>query len=406
MYYVGIDVAKDKHYVCILDKDGEFATKPFWIYSDIVGLNELVKRLYSLSLTCDDFILAVESTGAFSENIYEYLTDLDFKVILLNSYQTAKYRDFSTMKKVKNDAIDAYVIAELLVSKKYKQSHISSEDYHTLKVLGRLKRSLDDKIKTIKREISTVMAIVNPEIEHVFSNIFTKTALAIIKEYPTAIDLQSTTPKKLTKIFRHIKGNNFNEDKAKYLIDLAKESIYLGRAKDARSLMITTNIRILELITQEKQLLEHEINILIEDNQDDSFNSSIQNLKTIPGVADKTISAILGECGDLKRFESAKAFIGYLGLYPTQYQSGNSLVIGKLAKRGIPIAKHALYMSAVSSVLHNEQLRKVFRDKVSAGKSKKEALIIIAKKIAAIMYSIFKYNKPYNPNRVLVPYRK
>jgi len=406
MYYVGIDVAKEKHYVCVLDESKDLACKPFWIYSDCLGLNELVKRLYDLSLTCDDFILAIESTGAFSENIYEYLTDLDFKVILLNSYQTAKYRDFSTLKKVKNDSIDAYVIAELIATGKYKESHISSETYHTLKVLNRLKKSLDEKIKTIKREISTVMAIVNPEINKVLPNIFTKTAIAIIKEYPTAKDLQKTTPKKLCKIFRNIKGNNFNEEKAKVLISNAKDSIYLGRTKDARSLMITTNINILELIIQEKTLLEHEIKILIDENQDDNFNKGVDNLKTIPGVADKTISAILGECGDLKRFDCAKSFIGYLGLYPTQYQSGNSHTVGRLAKRGIPIAKHALYMSAVAAVLHNEQLRKIFRDKVSSGKSKKEALIIIAKKLASMIYSMFKYNTPYNPNRVLVSYGK
>jgi len=406
MFYVGIDVAKEKHYVCVLNENKELACKPFWIYSDCLGLNELVKRLYDLSLTCDDFLLAVESTGAFSENIYEYLTDLDFKVMLLNSYQTAKYRDFLTMKKVKNDSIDAYVIAELIATGKYKESHISSESYHTLKVLNRLKKSLDDKIKTIKREISTVMAIVNPEINNILPNIFTKTAIAIIKEYPTAKDLQETTPKKLCKVFRNIKGNNFNEDKAKALIQLSKDSIYLGRAKDARSLMITTNINILELIVQEKTALEHEIKILIDENQDDDFNSRIENLKTIPGVADKTISAILGECGDLTRFDSAKSIIGYIGLYPTQYQSGNSFTTGRLAQRGVPIAKHALYMAAVASVLHNEQLRKIFRDKVSSGKSKKEALIIIAKKIITIIYSMFKYNKPYNPNRVLVPYRK
>jgi transposase len=195
MYYVGIDVAKEKHYVCILDSTNEFAVKPFWIYSDVLGLRELLKRLSSLSLNNDDFIIGVESTGAFSENLYEYITDADYKVILLNSYQTAKYRDFSTMKKIKNDAIDAYVIAELLSSHKYKESHISSEDYHSLKVLGRLKRSLDDKIKSIKREISTVMATVNPEITLVFKNIFTKTALEIIKAYPTAVELQKATPK-------------------------------------------------------------------------------------------------------------------------------------------------------------------------------------------------------------------
>ena len=402
MFYVGIDVAKEKHYVCILDDTREIAVKPFWIYSDILGLRNLVTKLAELSLNNDDFIIGVESTGAFSENLYEYLTDADYKVILLNSYQTAKFRDFSTGRKIKNDSIDAYVIAELLSTGKYKESFISNDDYQSLKVLGRLKASLMDKIKTIKREVSTVVATVNPEITKVFPNIFTKTAIVIIKAYPTAVDISKATPQKLTKIFRHIKGNNFNDEKAKFLIELSKSSIYGGRAQEARALMIRTNIKILELYCQEKDEIELQINSLLY-NKIETIDSSIENLKSIPGVADKTISALLGECGDIKRFPSVKSFIGYLGLYPTQYQSGNSMRVGRLAKRGIPIAKHALYMAAVASVMHNEQLRKIFRDKVSAGKSKKEALVIISKKLAAIIYSVFKYNKPYEPNRVFIP---
>jgi transposase len=405
MYYVGVDIAKEKHYVCILDDTKELACKPFWIYSDILGLRELLKRLAELSLDMDDFIIGIESTGAFSENFYSYITDADYKVILLNSYQTAKYRDFSTLKKIKNDSIDAYVIAELLASAKYKASYISNEAYHDLKVLNRLKKSLDDKIKSIQREISTVVATVNPEIEKVFPNIFTKTAIAIIKAYPTAIDISKATPEKLTKIFRHIKGNSFNLEKAKYLIELAKSSIYTGRALESRALMIKTNIKILELLNQEKDEVEKQILDLI-DNQLDDDSTNIDNVKSIPGVAHKTVTAILGECGDLRRFESAKAFIGFLGLYPTLYQSGKSSSTGKLAKRGIPIAKHALYMAAVSAVRHNNELHKLFRDKVSSGKSKKEALIIIAKKLASIIYSLFKYDQPYNPNRVLIQHKR
>ena len=404
MYYVGIDVAKEKHYVCILNDAGEYAVKPFWIYTDIIGLRRLIKQFGDLSLDNDDFIIGIESTGAYSENLYEYITDSDYEVVLLNSYQTAKYRDFSTAKKIKNDTIDAYVIAELLSTGRYKQSHISNEAYHSLKVLGRAKKSLMDKIKTIKREISTVMATVNPEITKVFPNIFTKTALEVIKVYPTATDIAQATPKKLTRLFRHIKGNNFSEDKAKFLIDLANTSVYAGRACKARASLLSSYIRVLELYCQERTQIEAEIKILMT-TEIDALDNTVENLKSIPGVSDKTISAILGECGDLRRFDSAKAFIGYLGLYPTQYQSGNSLSVGRLAKRGIPIAKHALYMAAVGSVLHNPQLSKIFRDKISSGKSKKEALIIIAKKIAAIMYSITKHNKPYEAHRVFIPNR-
>ncbi len=164
--------------------------------------------------------------------------------------------------------------------------------------------------------------------------------------------------------------------------------------------MIRTDLRILELLSQEKSKVEAEIESLMTTRLDDA---PIDNIKTIPGVANKTIAAVLGECGDLRRFSSAKALIGYLGLYPTQYQSGNSLSVGRLAQRGIPIAKHALYMAAVASVRHDPELKKLFLDKVSSGKSKKEALIIVAKKLVTMIYSIFKYNKPYEPNRVFIP---
>ena len=404
MYYVGIDVAKEKHYVCILNDTGDYAVKPFWIYTDVIGLRKLIQCFGDLSLDNDDFLVGLESTGAFSENLYAYITDSDYKVILLNAYQTAKFRDFRTVKKVKNDTIDAYVIAELLSTGKYKESYISNDAYHSLKVLGRTKKSLMDKIKTMKREISTVMATVNPEIGKIFPNLFTKTALEVIKAYPTATDIAQATPKKLTRLFRHIKGNNFSEEKAKSLIGLAKTSVYAGRACKARASLLSSYIRILELYCQEKKEIEAQIKQLMTE-EIDALDNTVENLQSIPGVSDKTISAILGECGDLRRFDSAKAFIGYLGLYPTQYQSGNSLSVGRLAKRGIPIAKHALYMAAVGSVLHNAQMNKLFHDKVSSGKSKKEALIILSKKIATIMYSIAKYNKPYEPHRVFIPNR-
>jgi len=129
-------------------------------------------------------------------------------------------------------------------------------------------------------------------------------------------------------------------------------------------------------------------------------DSLIANLKTIPGVSSKTIAALISECGDITRFPTIPKFIGYLGLFPTENSSGNSKNIGHLSKRGSSVAKHALYMSAVSSLIHNTQLKQLYDTKRSQGKSKKEALIAVSRKIAVIIYSIVKYNVPYNPDRV------
>jgi len=58
-------------------------------------------------------------------------------------------------------------------------------------------------------------------------------------------------------------------------------------------------------------------------------------------------------------------------------------------------------MSAVSCLIHNTQLKQLYDTKRrSQSKSKKEALIAVSRKIAVIIYSIVKYNVPYDPNRV------
>ena len=57
-------------------------------------------------------------------------------------------------------------------------------------------------------------------------------------------------------------------------------------------------------------------------------------------------------------------------------------------------------MSAVSCLIHNTQLKQLYDTKRSQGKSKKEALIAVSRKLATIIYAIFRYNTPYNPNRV------
>ncbi|MCP4971580.1 MAG: IS110 family transposase [Arcobacter sp.] len=129
-------------------------------------------------------------------------------------------------------------------------------------------------------------------------------------------------------------------------------------------------------------------------------NSLITNLKSIHGVAQKTIAAVISECGDLTRFPTTTKFIGYLGLFPTENSSGNYVSTGHLSKRGSSIAKQALYMSSVSCLLHNPELKRYYDIKRSQGKSKQEALIAVSRKLATIIYSIFKHNIPYDPNRV------
>jgi len=412
MYFVGIDIAKSFHVVSIInDEETKVINKPFKINNDAKGFEKLITVLDSISLEKKEFTIGLEATGIYGENLLEFLKSKGYSVKLLNPFQTSRYREQITLKKVKNDEIDSLVIALLLKDGKFSSGYVTDDEYQSLRTLYRNRASIQADMKDVKKRILTQITVTFPEFES-FIKPFTVSGLALLDKYPTAHHYKHSSVDRIMKLFRHIQGNNFTQEKALRLLELSKESIYSGKAKDARAIAIKSSIRLLKMYLSELDIIEAEILSLLNSSSATTTTADeaseelkkadnlIANLKTIPGVADKTIAAVIGECGDLTRFPTIAKFIGYLGLFPTENSSGNSKNIGHLSKRGSSLAKHALYMSAVSCLIHNTQLKQLYDTKRSQGKSKKEALVAVSRKIAVIIYSIVKYNVPYNPDRV------
>ena len=412
MYYVGIDIAKNFHIVSIIDQDeNKVFKKAFRVENDIAGYTGFIEKLETISIDKTNFIIGIEATGIYGENLLEFLKLKAYNVKLLNPFQTSRYREQTTMKKVKNDNIDSLMIALFLKDGKYSEGYVTNDEYQSLRTLYRNRTTIQNDMKDLKKRILTNLAVTFPEFEYII-NPFTNVGLALLDKYPTAEHYKHSSVDRIVKVFRHIKGNNFKAEKAKQILEASNQSIYSGKAKDARAIAIKSSIRLLQIYLQEIEILEQEIFSLLEKQNistekfeedmkaDNKTTTLIQNLKSIPGVAEKTIAAIISECGDLTRFPNTAKFIGYLGLFPTENSSGNSKVIGHLSKRGSSISKHALYMSSISCILHNPQLKQLYDTKKSQGKSSKESYIAVSRKLATIIYAIFKYNTPYNPNRV------
>jgi len=408
MFYVGIDVAKDFNIVSIIDENEMIIKKPFRINNTIKAYEKFVTRILSLSTDCSNFLLGMEATGIYGENLLAFLTNHGFSVKLLNPFQTKRYRERITMKKVKNDNIDSLMIAHFLKDGKFSSGYVTDDEYQSLRTLYRNRTSLQSDTKEIKKRILSNISVTFLEFEAIVDP-FSVSGLALLDKYPTASHYHHSSVDRILKLFRHIKGNNFSRDKAQQLLEAAKSSTYSGKAYEARGIAIRSSIRLLRSYQSELILLEDEIFSLLKksENMDSGeissssdSNTLVDNLKTIPGVSDKTIAAILSECGNIARFPTLTKFIGYLGLFPNEEQSGNSRRVGHLSKRGSSLAKHALYMSAVSCLMHNDQLKQLYDTKRSQGKSKKEALIAVSRKLASIIYAIIRYNTPYDPTRV------
>jgi len=247
------------------------------------------------------------------------------------------------------------MIAALLKSGRFSKGYVSDEQLHSLRELYRHKESLSNQIKALKRQTQTILTVVFPELETVIRDPFSVTGLALLEKYPTAKHYEYASVDRILKTFRGIQGNNFTRQKAQLLLDTARDSIYSGVAKEARALHIRMNIKQIRMLQE---------------------------------MLDETLKAM------------KQLLVGYLGLYPTLDESGERSRSGKLAKRGAKLAKKAIFLAAISAIKHNEQMYTIYLKYRSRGKAKKEALIIVARKLLAIIYAIYTRNEPYDPVRV------
>jgi transposase len=121
-------------------------------------------------------------------------------------------------------------------------------------------------------------------------------------------------------------------------------------------------------------------------------------LDSIPGVGPATIEAILSEINAFEGFETIEQVVAYMGLSPKEHTSGTS-VKGKSAicKIGNSRLRKALYMPALSAIIHNPIVKALY-DRMKA-KSKNGMVIACAcmKKLVHLIYGVIKTNKPFDP---------
>lgn len=122
-------------------------------------------------------------------------------------------------------------------------------------------------------------------------------------------------------------------------------------------------------------------------------------MRSIPGVSHATIARVLGHIGDVRRFESAKAFAAFLGVTPKQRTSGTSLKGRTMISRtGSAELRAALFMPAMVAARFNPILVQ-FADRLRAkGMANKAVIGAVMHKLTHQIYGVIKTNTPFDPN--------
>ena len=89
-YFVGIDVSKEFHVVNVIDEDEKRVLKNFKFLNSKDGFDFFKVKLSLLSKDKDSFVLGLEATGVYGENLYDFLSSNGYNIKLLNPFQTSR----------------------------------------------------------------------------------------------------------------------------------------------------------------------------------------------------------------------------------------------------------------------------------------------------------------------------
>ena len=383
MVYIGIDIAKFKHFASVVSQDGKVIVKPFPFENSRQGFMKLVEEIENFQ----DCLIGLESTGHYAENLIYFLYERGYQIGVINPIQTDALRD-SNIRKTKTDKIDTTLIVQCLMLNKY--SLVTSLDINIIKLrrLSRFRLETIQQQTRIKTQLTGCLDIVFPELPSFFKgNLHLKVSYALLEKYPSAKAIAHCRIDGLTNLLYSNSKGHYNHDKALQLKTLAKGSIALDNP--AIELQIQCLIKQLRLYQEQIKDINLSIMTLIE-----LINSPIL---TIPGVGYTLGAMIISEIGDIKKFSNPSKLLAFAGLDPVVKQSGNFQSDSmKISKRGSTYLRYAIYRVAFIIIYNNETFHNYYIAKRSQGKSHRVALGHVCNKLVRIIFRILTDNTPFN----------
>ena len=120
-----------------------------------------------------------------------------------------------------------------------------------------------------------------------------------------------------------------------------------------------------------------------------------RRLMTVPGVNVICAASFLAAIGDIRRFQTSRQLVAYLGLDPKVRQSGSEPARGgRISKRGSASARWAL-VEAAWSVVHQPGPLRAFYERIRARRGHGIAVVAVARKLAVLFWCLLTHGEDY-----------
>jgi transposase len=385
---IGIDVAKDVHEACILNDKGEQIGKYIRVKNFKSSIENFRKHVESTASELELIPrIGMEATGIYWYTIYCELS----KYYEIHLFNPSQVRGFAAVnvRGAKTDKIDAKTIAGMLRFGEAPKICYGDKMRLELKEYCRFRFKLISLMANLKKRLTRNIHLIFSGYDQLFSSIFIKTSIAILNEAPRPSDILEMGEEKLYELMRKTSRNHFSPEKARELLEMAKDSISLDFIEEALLFEVESLLKLIEYIEGQIKKVETRILAAWETVKDKHY------LQTIPGVSDLMAAMIWAELGDIENFNHPDQIVAFAGYDPKVKKSGNKEVILGPNKRGSRLLRWVLGRAVVQAKMCNPVIEQYFKKKISEGKHYNTALCAAAKKLIRIIWSVEKNKRAF-----------
>ena len=304
MKVIGIDPAKEKHQVTVLDEQGIQMGHSFSINVSHKGFNEdLWKKLGKIlgEFRKEEVVFAIESSCDLWRVFAGYLHNRGYTVVLVSPLITHKTRSTINNDFSKTDPKDAFLIAENAQGGKYNEYMSYTPEINKLHSLCIAHDKLTKDRNRIILRLRALMEEIFPEyLKCVHVEI--KTSLYLLGKYYLPEHFQRLDVDEEEWNIRRISNGKHNADTLRKIKEHAHRSIGVGKAREEDGVRITLDAWIsqLRLINEHMKTIG---NKMIELAKETEF---FEILVSVPGISDLSAARLIGECRDLRLFTHYK----------------------------------------------------------------------------------------------------
>jgi len=259
MIYVGIDIAKQKHFAAAMTADGEVLIPPFGFTNDAEGFKLFLSKIKSFEKS--NILVGLESTAHYAENLVCYLFELGFRISVINPIQTSTLRK-TNIRKTKTDKVDCLLIIKSMIVNRPRLYSKTDIDSLRLKSLCRFREKIKKAKAKLKVQLVTYVDIIFPELQYFFkSGLHINTCYQLLKKHSSPDDIAALHLTYLANLLQKASHGSFGKEEAIALKGLAKSSV--GTGNTAVSIQITQSIAQIELLEQQLADLDEAIKSVI-----------------------------------------------------------------------------------------------------------------------------------------------